>query len=170
MPVLHLLVAALSIFASVRALPDIRAAYRDRLVAKTAMQFSTVLPDTTLFRRLIYRDPQRAIPIVSELSRIGYIQPPLIPSPIIRGSGTAAGAMEGVMRVGPSQWVMYGWAASFDAVLVTRGDSLIAISERTIGRSDRPGPGWDLPLTQQFAIPGAIFNAYVYDTAAAGSL
>ncbi len=160
---------ALHVAASIAVFPNIRAVYRDRLVAKTAMQFATVLSDDSLFRRLIYRDTQKAIAIVSALARIGYINPPPVDSPIVRSSGATPGALEGVMQAGPHQWVMYGWALlpdgrPADAVLITRGDSIFAISERTIGRPDRPGPGWDLPVTQRFAVNGAVYNAYAYDT------
>ena len=64
---------------------------------------------------------------------------------------------------------MYGWALLpdgrlADAVLIARDGRIVAISERTIARPDRPGPGWDLPVTQALAIPGAVYNAYAYDT------
>lgn len=159
----------LHVSAAIAVIPKIRESNRDRLVARTAMQFVTVLPDTSLFRRLIYRDPQHAIPIIASLARIGYIHPPPTGSPIVRSSGVTRGALEGVLRGGPQRWLLYGWALlpdgrAADAVLITRQDRLVAISERTIGRPDRPGPGWDLPLTPQLAVPGTVLTALAYDT------
>jgi len=93
---------------------------------------------------------------------VGRQRPKLVP-------GTTHGAFEGVLGTSPGQWVMYGWALlpdgrPADAVVITRDGRVVALSERTIGRPDRPGPGWDLPVTQRLAVPGAAYNAYAYDT------
>jgi hypothetical protein len=67
---------------------------------------------------------------------------------------------------------LYGWARlpdgrAADAVLLTRvvsdGDHVIALSERTVVRPNVPGTGWDLPASQKFAIPGATYRAWAYD-------
>jgi len=164
-----LVILALHVVAAVAVLPKIRESNRDRLIARAAVQLCRVLPDQSLFQRLVYRDPAHAIPIVSALSDIGYLNPPLVTSPAIRAAGTTHGAFEGVLRTSPGQWVMYGWALlpdgrPADAVVITRDGRVVALSERTIGRPDRPGPGWDLPVTQRLAVPGAAYNAYAYDT------
>ena len=159
------LLIALEVLVTISAIPKIREAFRDRLVTRAAVQFCRVLPDTSLFRKLVYRDPQFAVRVLAELSRIGYINPPLVDSSTIQSSGTAQGEIEGVLRVGPRSFVIYGWTLLPDGVaLITRNDTVVAISERTIGRADRPGPSWDLPLRRDLAIPGAVYNAYAYDT------
>jgi hypothetical protein len=147
----------------------VRESNRDRLVARAAVQFVRVLPDPSLFQRLVYRDPAHAVPILEAVSQIGYLNPPLVDSPMIQSSGATRGAFEGVIRTGPHQFAMYGWALlpdgrPADAVVIARDGRIEALSERTIGRPDRPGPGWDLPVTQRLAMPGAVYNAFAYDT------
>ena len=160
---------ALHLIASVLVWPQIRESNRDRLVARTALQFCRVVPDTSLFTRLVYRDPAHAIPIITAVSNAGYLVPPLIASPIIRSAGPGRGEFEGVIRPGPRQYAMYGWAElpdgrPADSVLIARDGRVVALSERTIDRPDHPGHGWDLPVTTRLAEPGAVYNAYAYDT------
>ena len=133
------------------------------------MQFCRVLPDQSLFARLIYREPAHAIPIVTAVSNIGYLNPQLAESPVVSSAGPVRGAFEGVLRTGPRSFAMFGWALlpdgrPADAVLITRDGGVVALSERTIDRPDHPGSGWDLPVTKRLAEPGAVYNAYAYDT------
>lgn len=162
-------ILACHLAAAIAILPKVRESHRDRLIARAAVQFVRVLPDPSLFQRLVYRDPAHAIPILEALSKIGYLNPPLVASALIPSAGPTRGALEGVLRTGPHQFAMYGWALlpdgrPADAVVITRDSRIVALSERTIGRPDRPGPGWDLPVTQRLAMPGAVYNAFAYDT------
>jgi hypothetical protein len=162
-------ILALHIAAAIAVFPKVRECNRDRLIARASVHFSRVLPDSSLFRRLVYRDPGHAIPILSAVSQIGYLEPALADTPVIHATGSTKGAFEGVLRTGPHQYAMYGWALLpdgrlADAVLIARDGRIVAISERTIARPDRPAPGWDLPVTQALAIPGAVYNAFAYDT------
>ena len=162
-------ILALHLAAAIAILPRVRESNRDRLIARAAVQFVRVLPDPSLFQRLVYRDPAHAIAILEAVSQIGYLNPPLVESPFIQPAGPTRGAFEGVLRTEAHQFAMYGWALlpdgrPADAVVITRDGRIVALSERTIGRPDRPGPGWDLPVTQRLAVPGAVYNACAYDT------
>lgn len=174
-----ILLLALHAMAVHAAWPPIRESYRDHLVARAATQFSSVLPDRSLLQRLVETDVDLAGTTVAALSRIGYVNPPIVESELVQslraaGDSKAQGVFEGVLRLSPRETVLYGWARlpdgrPADAVLIARvaadGDHVVALSERTIQRPDRPGMGWDLPLTRRLAIPGSEYHAYAYDTA-----
>ena len=169
-----LVMLALHAFAIMAAWPKMRENYRDRLLARAATQFAFVLPDKSLFQRLVERDVPFAMRVVSDLTKIGYVNPPPVESDVVQklSTGTTAGAFEGVLRL-DHQLFLYGWARlpdgrAADAVLIARvapdGDHLVALSERTVLRPNVPGMGWDLPASQKFAVPGATYRAWAYDT------
>jgi len=156
--------------------PEIRANYRDRLLARAATQLCEVLPDQSLFSRLVERHATWGIGVVTQLAKIGYVNPsPLSSDTILQdlGAGTTRGAFEGVIVIG-GQPLLYGWALMpdgkpADAVVIARvqadGDHPVALSERTVFRSDRPGVGWDLPAKESLDVAGSVYNAWAYDTA-----
>jgi hypothetical protein len=151
--------------------PRLRENHRDRLVAKAATQFALVLEDKSLFQRLIEMDVALSTEVVTGLAKIGYVNPAPVGTDLIQplNAGSAAGAFEGVLRLDDGRRVFYGWAilpggGPADAVLITNAGHVVAISERTVFRADRPGMGWDLPVTARLAQPGATYTAWAYDT------
>ena len=165
--------------AIVAAWPRMRESYRDRLLARVATQFAFVLPDNSLLQRLVEREVNSALAVISGLAKIGYVNPPPVDSDIAQrldGGGDPArhGAFEGALRL-DGKMFLYGWALlpdgrPADAVLITRmdrdGDHVVALSERTVIRTNIAGMGWDLPARRRVAEPGATYRAWAYDSSA----
>jgi len=157
-------------FAIANTWPKLQESYRDRLLARAATQLAFVLPDQSLVQRLVEEHTGFALSVIAGLAKIGYVNPPPLSSNIVirqLDAGATRGAFEGIIRL-PDAPYLYGWALlpdgrPADAVLITRGDRIVALSERTVIRANVPGLGWDLPARRDLAVPGASYRAWAYD-------
>ena len=172
--------------------PHMKHFHRERLVARTAIDFALVAADHTALQSFVYDDVAVARRTIAGLAAIGYLrlaQSDLVNridggGPPIFGDFVGLEPLQGGIRSNPSimrGWGAFGWAwlpgpSPADAVLVTRvireGEQLIgvapeaALERRGIGEKE-PALlycGWQYPIPATIIPAGTVLKAWAYDT------
>lgn len=167
--------------------PEMVLNHRERLLARSAVQFALVSPDRAALAEFVWPYTAQAVATIDQLSRIRYIDPgPLRSDVISRFIGDAApryGSVERIVPSGRGFAAVSGWASLprrrvADAVLLTRsspdGEHLVAMSIRTalerpdIAASDPAllHSGWLVRVPASLLRSGTTLSAWSWDSSA----